>query len=167
MTYYTMRVQLLGIDKWLRGLSPLSFIIVMSLVSLFAKMILAILFFLFQIEIPVDDFQEWNVPLFIIFLLFIGPIIETLLAQTGIIYLCTKYFKLNNWIAVIISATVFALGHYSSWITILFAFSSGLIYAYSFVIYREKNFSPTLMVIILHVIRNVPGALALIFEWQL
>ena len=158
----TKKIFLIKIDNWLRGLSPLGFIGAMCLAHLLSILILAPILLLVLGEIPENSFNDWSFTSIFIVLILIAPIVETLLCQMLVINICTKWlFKLKDWIAIIISATIFGAGHYSSWETILVTLSSGLIFAYSFVIYRDKKtFSPSLMVMILHAIFNIPPLVA-------
>lgn len=158
-----MKIYLIKTDQWLRGLSPLSFIGVMSLALLLVVIVLSPILLLTPGEAPDDGLAGQNVVLVFILLILAAPIIETLIAQTLVITVCMKYLKLKAWIATLISSIVFAIGHHGDYKWMFVTFFMGLLLAYSFVIYRDKKtFSPTLLVIILHAIRNIPGFIAFV-----
>ena len=167
MTLKSIKKSLIRIDNWLRGLSPLSFIGMMCLAHLLAILILSPILLLMPEEIPAQGFTDWSFALIFVTLILIAPIVETLLFQMLVISICTKWWlKLKDWIAILISAALFGAGHYSSWQAILVTFTSGLIFAYSFVVYRDKKtFSPFLMVMIIHAIFNIPPLIAVCLKY--
>lgn len=141
----------------LRGLSPLNFILIMGMAIYIPTIILLPLYYYFPneyiIEIPSEKNYVLDVLLFVVF----APFIETIVFQMSIIKLFRKLFKFNNVILIVISSIIFGMVH-SPLVTQFMAFLTGLLLAYSFVVYEQKHFSAVMMVTILHIIRNLPIA---------
>lgn len=153
-----MKPWITKLDMKLRGLNPLGFILTMSGAIYMSVIILLPLYYYFPdgyvIEAPGERTFIFDVILFVI----IAPFIETIVFQMMIIKLFRKIFKFNNAVLVILSAGIFGIAH-SPFVTQCMAFLTGLILAYSYVIYEQKDFSAVGMVTILHVIRNLPIAI--------
>ncbi|MCY6356245.1 CPBP family intramembrane glutamic endopeptidase [Clostridium sp. ZS2-4] len=92
-----------------------------------------------------------------------APILETLIFQYGIIEILNliPYFKGKNIIITIISALLFGIAHSYSLLYIFFGFSIGLLLAYSYIVYRKKNFSAFWVVFWIHCIRNTISTILL------
>lgn len=86
----------------------------------------------------------------------VGPIIETLIFQYGIIEILSdkKIFKEKKIIVAIISALLFGSTHSYSFLYVIYAFLIGLVLAYSYITYKKKSFSAFWVVVIIHCIRN-------------
>lgn len=84
------------------------------------------------------------------------PLVETFIFQYLIIELSrnVKLLKNNNFVVIIISAIIFGLSHNYSFLYIFYSFIIGLFLAYSYIIYKKKNFSPFLIVTLIHSLRN-------------
>ncbi len=84
------------------------------------------------------------------------PLVETFIFQYLIIELSSnvKLLKNNNFEIIIISAIIFGLSHNYSFLYIFYSFIIGLFLAYSYIIYKKKNFSPFLIVTLIHSLRN-------------
>jgi hypothetical protein len=145
-----------SINMWLNGLKPLSFIFFMSLSS-YVLTAVALPVLLLIGENHEISYSQQSILEALFLLIIIAPIIETIIFQYWVIKISRKLFKLNDSISILISAIVFGLIHSDSISHQVIAFTSGLILAYSFVIYEKKEFSASLMVIILHAIRNIPA----------
>lgn len=77
----------------------------------------------------------------IISAMFVAPLFETLIFQFGIIgllFLCT-FFESRRWLAVFISALLFALSHNYHLHNIIYFFFGGLIFAQFYLIMREHK----------------------------
>ena len=143
------------LDTKLRSMPPAGFILVMGIAVYLPTILLLPLYHFFPdgyvIEVPNEDRFIFDSILFVV----IAPFVETLVFQCLIIKSFRKLFKLNNGLLVLLSSLIFGLVH-SPFVTQFTAFFTGLILAYSFVIYERKEFPPVLMVTILHAIRNLP-----------
>ena len=84
------------------------------------------------------------------------PLLETFIFQYLIIEFSNniKLLKNNNFAIIIISAITFGLSHNYSFLYIFYASIIGLFLAYSYIIYKKKNFSPFLIVTLIHSLRN-------------
>ena len=87
----------------------------------------------------------------------IAPILETLISQMGIIKLfsLSKKIKNNKLLLILISAIFFGLGHNYSILYIIFAFMAGILLAYSFVVYEDKENSGFWVTAIIHSLMNL------------
>lgn len=152
-----MKNRLDRIDTWLRGLSPLGFISVIGIAIYIPLIVLLPLYYYFPdgyvVETPDEQRFLFDVLLFVL----VAPFIETLIFQWMVIKSCRFLFKFNDIVLVLVSAVIFGTFH-SPFVTQCMAFLTGLLLAYSFVIYEKKRFPAVLMVTILHVIRNLPIA---------
>lgn len=105
--------------------------------------------------VQIDNFMKNLSPIS-----FIAPFIETLIFQSLVIELLEKIKILNEkkYIIVIISAILFGISHSYSYIYIFYAGILGLFLGYAYIVYQKKHFSPFLMVIIIHSLRNTIAA---------
>lgn len=93
----------------------------------------------------------------------LAPILETLIFQYGSIEILNliPYFKGKNVIITIISALLFGIAHSYSLLYIFFGFTIGLLLAYSYIVYKKKNFSAFWVVFWIHCIRNTISTILL------
>lgn len=152
-----MKIWITKIDTKLRGISPLSFVITMGIAIYIPVVLLLPLYHFFPDGYVVETPDEQRLIFDIILFCIIAPFVETILFQFAVIKLFRRIFKFNNTVLVFISAVIFGLVH-SPFVTQCMAFLTGLLLAYSFVVYENKRFSATLMVTLLHIIRNLPIA---------
>lgn len=75
--------------------------------------------------------------------LLVGPLLETLIFQFGLIGLLFQwqFFEERRWLSIFISATVFALAHTYHFYYILYAFFMGLILCQFYLIMRERKYA--------------------------
>ncbi len=66
-----------------------------------------------------------------------------------------KYFRNNIIIIILISALLFSISHHDNLNHLIITFFSGVLFAYSYLVAEEKNFSPVLIVTIIHFTFNV------------
>ena len=90
-------------------------------------------------------------------LVFIVPILETFIFQKTIIRLLTKIKRLRNkkTTIIFISALFFGIQHFYSLIYVFITFVIGILLAYSFIIYEDKNKSSYWTVTCIHSLRNL------------
>ena len=86
-------------------------------------------------------------------IIILAPVLETLISQALIIELFKKRF--GNTITILISASFFGLMHYYSLAYIINTFFVGIIFAYAYIIYQEKNKKPFWVVCSIHALRNL------------
>lgn len=97
-----------------------------------------------------------DIGLAVIFLLLV-PFFNTLVFQHGIIrFLSSRKFFENKevWIGVI-SAILFCICHYFSFLVFVYYFLAGLVLAYAYMDYMEKDFSAFGVVFGIYCIKNV------------
>ncbi|WP_251861352.1 CPBP family glutamic-type intramembrane protease [Clostridium sp. Marseille-Q2269] len=82
----------------------------------------------------------------------IAPLWETLIFQMGIIKLFSlnKKFKSNKLLLMFISAIFFGGDHFYSILYIFYGFTMGLLLAYSFIVYEDKQNSGYWITAIIH-----------------
>ena len=87
----------------------------------------------------------------------IAPIVETYIFQVLIINLFTNYWIKNKNIAILISALLFGFSHLYSWYYIFWTFFVGLVFAWAYVIYKEKQGykKAVFAIILIHALRNL------------
>lgn len=135
--------------------NPLSFILVMTLLSFtvfFAS--LPILFFLDSIYPAEDTFAKYGKMKLFIFVVFIAPIVETFVFQFIPIKVLQRKVK-SNVAIVIVSSLLFALAHLSSY---TYAFSNllgGTVLASTFIIAARKKFPAYLCTASVHTLNNL------------
>lgn len=125
------------IDTWLRGLSPLGFIAAMGIAIYIPLIVLLPLYYYFPDGYVVETPDEQRFLFDILLFVLVAPFIETLIFQWMVIKSCRFLFKFNDIVLVLVSAVIFGAFH-SPFVTQCMAFLTGLLLAYSFVIY-EKN----------------------------
>jgi hypothetical protein len=97
--------------------------------------------------------EENSLPQFFTIVIFV-PILETLIFQVGIIQLVLYFFE-NKKVALITSATLFALSHPYGIFYILYTFIIGLYFVYIYFLSLRKNTSPFLTIFIVHALFNL------------
>lgn len=147
------------INRWLSGLTPLSFICIMGF-FLYLSLVFyfPILYFLPHAEdVEGADLTGFSNMKIFFMLLILCPLIETFLFQFLIIKIAHDILGIKYYISIVISALAFGLIHNYGISYQIHAFVIGLLLAYSFVIYENKNTSSYMMVVVLHAIRNLAG----------
>ncbi|WP_333861548.1 CPBP family glutamic-type intramembrane protease [Clostridium sp.] len=155
-----MRVNYKNINNYFQELPTLKFIIAMVLATYLAIVPFIPLFYLYEKYIGQmggpDSLETSSLLAKIIVGSIIGPILETIIFQYGIIEILSsiKIFKEKKIIIAIISSLLFAISHSYSYLYISYSFIIGLVLAYSYLTYKKKNFSAFGVVFWIHCIRN-------------
>jgi len=102
---------------------------------------------------PIDN---ENIIYIFAMLVIIAPVLETFIFQLAIIEIGLE-FKLRRRLLVLISSILFALSHHYNWVYVGIMFFIGFIFAYSYMIVRNKYdmTKATLFVISLHAMSNL------------
>lgn len=102
---------------------------------------LAIMFIISAIIVPdhPGGFKYRSVAEHFVTVVIVAPVIETYIFQHGIIILTLRTIKSKRLIAVLLSATGFALTHIYSLPYIIVTFFIGLLYATLYLVFMEKN----------------------------
>ncbi|WP_026895490.1 CPBP family intramembrane glutamic endopeptidase [Clostridiisalibacter paucivorans] len=148
------------IHNYLKTLSPVKFIVLIVVFTYLIFIPLIPLFYLYEkyigsMNAPVSITRTSLLAQFITVSI-VAPIIETLIFQYGVIEILSSinYFKGKNIIIVIVSALIFGISHSYSVLYIFFGFIIGLLLAYSYILYKKKDFSAFGVVFWIHCIRN-------------
>lgn len=155
-----MKKILKNINNYFQGLSTFKFIIAMVLFSFLVVIPFIPLFSLYEKYIGQmggpDNIKTISVISTVIAGSILGPIVETFIFQYGIIEILSsiKFFNKKNIIIAIISSLIFGFSHTYSWLYIFYGFTIGLVFAYSYLTYKKKNFSAFGVVFLIHCIRN-------------
>lgn len=160
--------------KYLNSISVTKFIFLMVLVSITISILVETICYSFGFESvhPLENSfkskPDFLRSLFIFFWIsLLMPPIETLFFQKILINILQK-LKIFNWLSIcLISALLFWLAHFF-WLAhlgfpnvILSSFFSGLVFAYSYLVYKEKNMQPYLVTAAVHCIQNAIVMLAI------
>lgn len=96
----------------------------------------------------------------------LGPFFETLIFQSLVKFILQKIkgLKNNKIIIILISSILFGADHYYNIAYIFKAFISGIFYAYSYTLYKDKDQHPILVVTIIHSLHNSIVALFMYFN---
>jgi membrane protease YdiL (CAAX protease family) len=146
-------------DDWTK-LKPVKFTIVTFFLSIAFTVPIFILFDILGIrdyDIGGPDMEKYGIIGILIVGIFLGPVIETFLAQVLPIYLTQKFLKWKtNLISVLISTLLFSLGHlgYSIWYFILII-PTGVLLALTYIIFQERKESSFWMTFSVHSLRNL------------
>lgn len=135
-----------SIHNYLQELSTMRFIITMVLLTYLVIIPFLPLFSLYEKYIG-----EMGEPINIVTATLLGKIIagsilasilETLISQYAIIEILSsiKIFKEENIVIVMVSAVLLGISHPYSYLYIFYAFIIGLLFAYSYLIYKKRNF---------------------------
>ena len=146
------------VDKVLRDMKVLKFVFTMVLLTYLISFALVPLFLLFDIpDMGGFSMDESNIELEFYLVVVIAPIIETFLFQTLFfwILLKIKFFQKNVILIIILSAAAFGIFHGYSSVYIIYAFLGGLLFAYSYYVYINKDYSSFWVVTSIHSIRNL------------
>ena len=150
-----MRTWFYRINTKLRGLSLLSFILVIGVAIYIPVIILLPLYYYFPdgyiIEIPDEQSFIFDAVLFVV----VAPFVETVVFQMAVIKIFRRLFGFNDICLCVLSAVIFGAVH-SPFVTQCMAFLTGLLLAYSYIIYEKSAGSAIFMVMLLHMIRNLP-----------
>ncbi|QZY55029.1 CPBP family intramembrane glutamic endopeptidase [Crassaminicella profunda] len=151
--------RLLRLHNYLKELSPVKFVLFMTLSTYLSIVVFLPLFLIsWKTEGFVDagPFQsEHSIIVLFIFAIIIAPILETLVYQSFIISLCKQFKFLNKKIIIIfISALAFSLSHTYSLSYIFNTLFIGMILAYAYLVYEDKHQSSYWIVCSIHALRN-------------
>ncbi|MDU1348031.1 CPBP family intramembrane glutamic endopeptidase [Clostridium butanoliproducens] len=96
----------------------------------------------------------------------LGPFFETLIFQSLVIFILQKIkgLKNNNIIIILISSILFGVAHYYNVAYIFKAFIAGILYAYSYLVYKDKDQHPIWVVTIIHALHNSIVTLLMYFN---
>ncbi|NFA58953.1 CPBP family intramembrane metalloprotease [Clostridium sporogenes] len=99
----------------------------------------------------------------------IAPLYETLIYQMGVIKLfsLSKKIKNNKLLLIFISAVFFGLSHFYSMLYIFSGFISGILLAYSFIVYEYREKSGFYVTAIIHSLINLEAFIFEIFKTYL
>ncbi|MGM0410154.1 MAG: CPBP family glutamic-type intramembrane protease [Bacillota bacterium] len=147
-----------SLHYYLIDLSWIKFILVMTFFTYLIIIPFIVLFILFgykEIDGPVSLISLSYIEFFE--LVFIVPILETFIFQLVIIRLLSKIKMIRDKkkIIIFISAFLFGIQHFYSLIYIIITFIIGILLAYSFIIYENKNKSSYWTVTFIHSLRNL------------
>lgn len=148
------------IDNYLKELSTIKFIVTLEVLTFLAIVPFLPLFYLYESYIGEmggpTNLIAGNLLYKIIIGSILGPLFETLIFQYVVIEMLgsIRALKGKNIITAVISAILFAISHSYSYIYIFYAFIIGLLLAYSYLVYKNKNFSAFWVVFWIHCIRN-------------
>lgn len=96
----------------------------------------------------------------------ITPVFETFVFQKLPFLVLKQKFKIQSWLIITLSALVFGLFHWSNLPYMLFAFSSGIILMFTFIIFHKRSCHPFLTTTSIHSAKNTFAYLA-IYYFQL
>lgn len=154
-----MNEKLLKLHKYFKSLSPTKYVIISTIMGKLINLSFLPIVALYMKYIgPLGGMNENGTQTLDMFLyiVILAPIVETFLFQLGIIRVLQVFLKINNKkILILISSIVFALPHTYSPLYIFIMFFHGLIYAYSFIIYDDKEYHPYLIVTLMHSLSNL------------
>ncbi|MBV8665134.1 MAG: CPBP family intramembrane metalloprotease [Burkholderiaceae bacterium] len=85
----------------------------------------------------------------------IAPLVETALFQWAPIRLLHTWLRQPAWLAVLVSAVLFGMGHTYSLGYVVFTFLVGLVLAFGFQAKNYRGGHPYLLICIVHALRNV------------
>lgn len=155
-----MRGILKKINNYFQVIPTLNFIIIMVVATYLILIPFMPLFTLYERYIgemgAATSMESGSLVTKIIVGSIVGPIIETLIFQYGIIEILSakRFLKEKSIIVAIISALLFGSTHSYSFLYVIYAFLIGLVLAYSYITYKKKSFSAFWIVVIIHGIRN-------------
>lgn len=154
-----MKNNLIRLHNYLKGLTPVKFIITVLIMKVLFNLLMAPIHALYTTNIdavggPIENSVP-NLEMFIIAVI-IAPIIESFIFQLGIIRILQDLLKVKNKkLLILISAIIFAAQHWYSPFYILLMIFPGIIYAYTFLIYDDKEYHPYLMIVVIHALNNL------------
>jgi membrane protease YdiL (CAAX protease family) len=164
-----MREKIIDLYKRWTDLNPISFIIITSLLMIVLTLPVGIVFEILEIsdnEIGGVDFDKYGIIGMIFMALILAPLLETLLSQQIPILLSQRFIKYNpNVIGLSLSVILFSLMHisYSIWYAILMI-PSGLLLAFTFLIFQKRKESSFLITSCVHSLRNLIPLILIISE---
>lgn len=142
--------------QYLKSCNKILYIFLMFVISIFLTVVLSPVFDFFDTSViqsyGAEEHRETVVFEFFTAVI-VAPLVETLIFQFLVIeflYLT----KIGKRKIVVLSAIIFSLTHYYSIGYILYAFSMGVIFSYSYVI-RKNATQAFLTVYAIHLLRNV------------
>ena len=147
----TIKNYFLKIDCFFRKLNLLWFILIMLLLTYLLPLLSV---FILPIGESGPKFREDTMLVQLIILVVLAPLVETLIGQKWVILISRKLFK-SNTAAIIISSIVFGFGHTYSCGYLIFACFIGIVLAYAYIVYEEKEYSPYWVVCSIHALRNL------------
>lgn len=154
-----MKNNIIRLHNYLKGLEPVKFIITILIMKILFNLLMAPIGILYTTNIgavggPVEN-SVANLGMFITGVI-IAPVIESFIFQLGIIRILQDFLKVKNKkVIIFISAIIFAAQHWYSPLYILLMIFPGIIYAYTFIIYDDKDYHPYLMIVAIHALNNL------------
>jgi membrane protease YdiL (CAAX protease family) len=146
--------------QWWKNLSPILFVIFTALLANVLTIPIAYGFELAGLsekDIGFLDLEKYGPLALIALVVILGPMLETLMAQSLPFYLIRKYVRWNpSAVAVIVSTIFFSLLHasYSYWYS-LAMIPSGLLLAFTFMVFQDRKESAFWMTAAVHGIANL------------
>ncbi|ABR47267.1 Abortive infection protein [Alkaliphilus metalliredigens QYMF] len=170
-----IRKKFLGIHNWLINLSPMIFVPLMTVFSYLILFSFIPVLLLIEKKFgyrgtfnndSIDVFHNEGLLLVILLTVVLAPIVETAVFQmVPIRYLRkTNFLKEKPMITILISAVFFGLGHTYNIIRVIETSLIGIILAYSYYIYLEKNYYPFWIVTSIHGLRNLMTTILLLIS---
>ncbi|AKL94346.1 CAAX protease self-immunity protein [Clostridium aceticum] len=158
----SFRKKISSIHNWLINLSPIKFVFCMTVSSYLILFPLILVLVLIEYtgdfnEESIDLFNNEGVILVILFTAVLAPLVETAVYQMFPVRCLrkTNFLKERPMIIILISAVFFGFGHTYNIIRVIETTLIGIILAYSYHIYLEKNFYPFWIVTSIHGLRNL------------
>lgn len=144
-------------NNFFNKLNVTSFIIIMTIITYVLNILLVYIVFKATNVRPRDSYGAVKISLLgLLSPIIIGPWIETVLFQGLIFYIFSTTKTLNRpVIKILISSLFFGLYHifYGPYYAII-SFFSGIIFAYSYLLYEKKNSSPIKVTALIHAGNN-------------
>jgi hypothetical protein len=101
------------------------------------------------------DFKDKSVIVILFIAVIFGPLLETLIFQTLIIYLVKKILPKFELIAILISGILFGLGHFYSGAYVVYTTIIGFVLAFVYIFSLKKGFNAFFVVFAIHALHNL------------
>ncbi|SHH35279.1 CPBP family intramembrane glutamic endopeptidase [Tepidibacter thalassicus] len=157
---------LIKFDKFLRNLNVFSFIVTILFFQFLSIILMEpILNFLPDNNGAAPFSASDKIAIQVVFGIIIAPLYETLIYQKLIISICDKikFLSKRKYLIVLISGVIFGSRHTYSLQYVFHMIIVGIIWAYAYVIYKEKRKYPYWVVCTIHVLNNLIALLVLNF----
>ncbi|NMA57468.1 MULTISPECIES: CPBP family intramembrane glutamic endopeptidase [Clostridium] len=161
-----MNERLRKVNSYLSSLSPIKFIIVMTALTYLIIIPFIPLFYLAEKHIgpmggAAEDINQLSFIGKILIASILAPLLETLVFQYGVIEVLDfiNFSKYRQAILIVISSIAFGMSHCYSVIYMVYGFLIGLVLAYSYMLYKKKDFSAFGVVFWIHCLRNTISTL--------
>lgn len=132
---------------------PVAFVVALLLLSLLLVVPLDLASYFFDLPAPEEHPLTGTLWRDVIRAVLLAPLLETALYQALPIYL-SRIWRINIWVSVFASATVFGLSHSYSAAYVVATFLAGLVLAYGFALKNRIGDRPFLLISATHVLMN-------------